>query len=290
VPEPVGPDGASLPPPSPAELEAVAISTAQAARELIAACYGRARRVGNKSSPTDVVTQTDLDAEQLIRRLLHAATPGAGLLGEEGGGDAVPGTRLQWVIDPLDGTVNFLYGVPIFSVSIAAAVDGEIVAGAVVDVLRGEVFSAHLDGGAHLNGGAHLGGGARLGGVARLDGERLAVSACDRLPAALVATGFSYRAELRAEQGAIAHDLLSKARDIRCFGSAALELCWVACGRVDAYYERDIKVWDYSAGVLIAREAGAATELPCPENDDLVIAATPLVFRELRAAVQPPAA
>jgi myo-inositol-1(or 4)-monophosphatase len=91
---------------------------------------------------------------------------------------------------------------------------------------------------------------------------------------------------MRAVHVAIAFELLSKARDIRCFGSAALELCWVACGRVDGYYERDIKVWDYSAGVLIAAEAGAVTELPCPENDDLVIAAGPGVFRALRAAVQ----
>ena len=257
-------------PPTPAELERIAVDTARSAATLVAAGYGRAQRVRDKSSPTDVVTQTDLDAEAHIRSLLHEATPAAGLLGEEGGGDAVPGTRLQWVIDPLDGTVNFLYGVPIFAVSIAGAVDGEVVAGAVVDVLRGEMFSA------------------RVGGGARLDGEPLAVSACDRLPAALVATGFSYRAELRAVHGAVVHRVLSVARDVRCFGSAALELCWVACARVDAYYERDIKVWDYSAGVLIAREAGALTELPCPENDDLVIAATPGVFHELRSAVQLP--
>ena len=259
------------PPPPPAELERISVVTAVAAAELIADGYGQARGVGSKSSPTDVVTQTDLDAEQLIRRLLHEATPQAGLLGEEGGGDSVPGTRLQWVIDPLDGTVNFLYGVPIFSVSIAAAVDGEVVAGAVVDVLRGEVFSAHA------------GGGARLGGAP------LAVSTCGHVAAALVATGFSYRAELRAVQGAIVAELLSQVRDVRCFGSAALELCWVACARVDGYFERDTKVWDYAAGVLIAREAGAVTELPCPENEDLVIAAAPGVFGALRSMVQPPA-
>jgi myo-inositol-1(or 4)-monophosphatase len=266
------PDRLSVAPPPPAaELERIAVETAVAAAELIAGCYGRARGVGSKSSPTDVVTQTDLDAEQLIRRLLHEATPHAGLLGEEGGGDTAPGTRLQWVIDPLDGTVNFLYGVPIFSVSIAAAVDGEVVAGAVIDVLRGEVFSAYA------------------GGGARRDGAPLTVSACTTFGSALVATGFSYRAELRALQGAVVADLLSLARDVRCFGSAALELCWVACARVDGYYERDIKVWDYAAGVLIAREAGAITELPCPENGDLVIAAAPGVFGALRAVVQPPA-
>ena len=255
-------------PPTAAALERIATDAARAASILVAGGYGQARGIANKSSPTDVVTQTDVDAEHLIRRLLHAATPHAGLLGEEGGNESTPGARLQWVIDPLDGTVNFLYGVPLFSVSVAAAVDGEVVAGAVVDVLRSEVFSAHIGGGARLN------------------GEPIAVSPCDRLEAALVATGFSYKAALRATHGAVAYRLLSRARDIRCFGSAALELCWVACARVDGYYERDINVWDYSAGVLIAAEAGASTELPCPENDDLVIAAGPGVFRELRAAVQ----
>jgi myo-inositol-1(or 4)-monophosphatase len=260
-------------PPPARQLEQIAIATVRQAAALISASYGRARRVASKSSPTDIVTQTDLDAERLIRGLLQEATPHAGLLGEEGtaGGATTAGTRLQWVIDPLDGTVNFLYNVPLFAVSVAAAADGEVVAGAVVDVLRGEVFSAHL------------------GGGARLDGESISVSSCDILPAALIATGFSYRAERRTEQGAIVHQLLPQARDVRCFGSAALELCWVACGRLDAYYERDIKVWDYSAGVLIAREAGAIAELPCPENDDLVITATPRVFHELRSVVQLPA-
>ena len=261
-------DRAEKAPPTPAELEEIAVRVARAASELIAAGYGHARRLGSKSSPTDVVTQTDLDAERLIRDALRRVTPHAGMLGEEGGNETTPGSRLQWVIDPLDGTVNFLYGVPLFAVSIAAAVDGEVVAGAVVDVLRGEVFSACT------------------GGGARLDGAPITTSPCNDLAGALVATGFSYRAELRAAHGVVAYELLSKARDLRCFGSAALELCWVACARVDAYYERDIKVWDYSAGILIAAEAGALTELPCPENNDLVIAAAAGVFPMLRAAVQ----
>jgi myo-inositol-1(or 4)-monophosphatase len=267
-------DGKTADPPPARELEQIAIATVRQAADLIGAAYGRARPVASKTSPTDIVTQTDLDAERLIRRLLNEATPHAGMLGEEGGtagGATATGTRLQWVIDPLDGTVNFLYNVPVFAVSVAAAADGEVVAGAVVDVLRGEVFSAHL------------------GGGARLDDASISVSSCDELPAALIATGFSYRGERRTEQGAIVHRLLPHARDVRCFGSAALELCWVACGRLDAYYERDIKVWDYSAGVLIAREAGAIAELPCPENDDLVITATPGVFHELRSVVQLPA-
>jgi myo-inositol-1(or 4)-monophosphatase len=259
------PDRGALP--APAELEALAAATARSAAALVTATYGRPDPVGQKSSPTDVVTQTDLRTEELIRRLLQEATPGAGVLGEEGE-TTEPGARLQWVIDPLDGTVNFLYGVPLFAVSIAAALDGEVVAGAVIDVLRDELFSAHL------------------GGGARCDGEPIAVSGCTLLPGALVATGFSYHADLRALQGEVAHRVLARARDLRCFGSAALELCWVACARVDAYFQRETEIWDRAAGALIAAEAGAQTELPCPENDDVLMAAAPGVFDDLWTVVQ----
>jgi myo-inositol-1(or 4)-monophosphatase len=248
-------------PPAPAELERVGSGAARAAADIVRAAYGRPRPVGRKSSPTDVVTQTDL----------LEATPAAGILGEEGGTTA-PGERLQWVIDPLDGTINFLYGVPLFAVSIAAAIDGEVVAGAVVDVLRDELFSAHR------------------GGGARADGRPISVSPCSSLAQALVTTGFSYRAELRDTQGEVAHRLLSRARDLRCFGSTALELCWVACARVDAYFQRDTEIWDRAAGALIAEEAGARAEMPCPENDDLVLVACPAVFEDLRAVVHPVAA
>jgi myo-inositol-1(or 4)-monophosphatase len=259
------PEGGALP--APVGLERVAASTARSAAALVTDTYGRPHQVGQKSSPTDVVTQTDLRAEDLIRRLLREATPEAGVLGEEGE-TTEPSARLQWVIDPLDGTVNFVYGVPLFAVSIAAALDGEVVAGAVIDVLRDELFSAHL------------------GGGARRDGEAIEVSPCTLLPDALVATGFSYQAELRALQGEVAHRVLSRARDLRCFGSAALELCWVACARVDAYYQRDTEIWDRAAGALIAAEAGARTELPCPENDDVLMAAAPDVFDDLWTVVQ----
>jgi myo-inositol-1(or 4)-monophosphatase len=251
----------------PAELERLASATARTAAALVTAGYGQPHQVRHKSSPTDEVTQTDLHAEELIRRHLQAATPKAGILGEEGGTTA-PGARLQWVIDPLDGTVNFRYGVPLFAVSIAAAVDGEVVAGAVIDVLRDELFSAHL------------------GGGARRDGGPIEVSGCAALADALVATGFSYQAELRDLQGEVAHRVLARARDLRCFGSAALELCWVACARVDAYFQRDTEIWDRAAGALIAAEAGAHTELPCPENDDLVMACAPAVFDDLWTVVQ----
>jgi myo-inositol-1(or 4)-monophosphatase len=253
--------------PEPAELERIAGEAARAAAAEITTMYGNPHPVGRKSSPTDVVTQTDLRAEDLVRRVLREKTPAAGVVAEEGGASGAA-ERLQWVIDPLDGTINFLYGVPVFAVSIAAAVDGEVVAGAVVDVLRDELFSACAGGGARRNGAA------------------IGVSACAALPDALVATGFSYQASVRSLQGEVAQRLLSQARDVRCFGSAALELCWVACGRLDGYYQRDTEIWDRAAGALIAEEAGARVELPCPENDDLVIAATGGVFDDLWSAVQ----
>jgi myo-inositol-1(or 4)-monophosphatase len=251
--------------PSPAELEDIAVSVARAAATQVAASFGSAAAIATKSSDTDVVTQTDLDTETLIRRLLEEATPGCGFVGEEGGGTGAD-RRLQWIIDPLDGTVNFLYAVPIFSVSIAAAVDGEFVAGAVVDAMRAEVFSAHV------------------GGGARCDGVRINASNCVSLPLALIGTGFSYTPRLRAIQGDIISRMLPIVRDIRCFGSAALNLCWVAMGRTDGYFERDIKVWDWAAGAIIAAEAGAEVEFPCPENDGLVMAAGRGIVESLRTA------
>lgn len=246
--------------------EAIAVATVARAAELIRDNLGQNAGVRLKSSPTDVVTQTDLDSETLIRDCLLAATPDAGIIGEEGG-QTTAMAPLQWIIDPLDGTVNFTYGVPLFAVSIAAAYDGTMVAGAVIDVLRGEVFSAGLG----------------LG--ARCDGQSIAVSTCDDLSQALLTTGFSYQAALRRVQGEIVARLLPVARDIRCFGSAALQLCWVGCGRVDAYFERDIKIWDYAAASLIAAEAGATVELQCPENEGLVIGTAPALFERLRPLV-----
>ena len=253
--------------PAPADLEGLAANAARRAAGVIVEAHGRPQIVGQKSSPTDVVTETDLRAESVIRRLLAEATPEAGVLGEESATTG-PGERLQWIIDPLDGTVNFTYGIPVFAVSIAAAFDGEVVAGAVIDVARDELFSAHL------------------GGGARRDGTSISVSGCTSLPSALVATGFSYQAPERGLQGRVAARIVARARDLRCFGSAALELCWVACSRVDAYFQRQTEIWDRAAGALIAAEAGAKIELPCPENRDLVVAATPDVFDELWNVVQ----
>lgn len=258
----------STPVPTPAELERIALDTAVAAAALVREAHGEGRRAGlaTKSSPTDIVTQTDLDSERLIHRHLVGFTPDAGFVGEEATAPPTPG-RLQWIVDPLDGTVNFHYGLPVVAVSVAAAVDGRVVAGAVVDVLRGEAFSA------------------ALGRGARLDGDPITVSDCSELGLALVTTGFSYRSDVRGRQGEVVTRVLPRARDVRCFGSAALQLCWVGCGRVDAYFERDIKLWDHAAGSFIAREAGARVELPCPENEGLTIAGTPKAFDALLALV-----
>lgn len=250
--------------PTPFDLERIAIDAAVAAAGLVRAAHGEGRRAGltTKSSPTDIVTQTDLDSERLIHRHLVAVTPDAGFVGEEATAQPTPG-RLQWIVDPLDGTVNFHYGLPVVAVSVGAAIDGRVVAGAVVDVFRNETFSA------------------AIGHGARLDGDPITVSDCPELGQALVTTGFSYRAALRATQGEVVTRVLPQARDVRCFGSAALQLCWVGCGRVDAYFERDIKLWDHAAGSFIAGEAGARVELPCPENEGLTIAGTPKVFDAL---------
>lgn len=249
--------------PDAGDLEELAGDVARRAATFVRTQRGHAVGLDAKSSPTDVVTQTDLDAERLIRSALAEATPEAGFVGEESSATG-PGARLQWVVDPLDGTVNFLYHLPVVAVSVAAAVDGAVVAGAVTDVVTGETFSA------------------AAGRGARLDGRTIGVSGCDTLAQALVTTGFSYQAAIRDRQGGIVHRVLPNVRDIRCFGSAALQLCWVGAGRVDAYYERDIKVWDHAAGELVAREGGALTELSCPENDGLVMASTPAVFEALR--------
>jgi myo-inositol-1(or 4)-monophosphatase len=256
------PDGVQL-----AVLEGWAATVATEAAAVVRQRVGRGVGVGTKTSPTDVVTATDLESESFIRARLRALAPEAGILAEESGSTEAQ-APMQWIVDPLDGTINFLYSLPVFSVSIAAAVNGRVVAGAVADVGSGEVFSASL------------------GRGATIDGRPLRVSALRDLSSALVATGYSYRAEVRARQAAVLGQLLPRVRDVRSFGSAALQMCWVGSGRLDAYFERDIKPWDYAAGELVAREAGARTELPCPENEDLVLVSNPALFELLWSLVQ----
>jgi myo-inositol-1(or 4)-monophosphatase len=192
-----------------------------------------------KSSSTDPVSDADRDAEAEILRLLHEARPDDAVLGEEG---TAAGGRsgLRWVIDPLDGTVNFLYGQPAFAVSIACEDDRGTLLGIVHQPLSGETFTALRGGGAFV------------------DGRPITVNRPDSLARALVATGFSYEPARRALQGEIAARLLPKVRDLRRAGSAALDLAWVACGRLDGYYEHGLNEWDWAGGALLVSEAGGA--------------------------------
>lgn len=226
-----------------------------------------------KSGPTDPVTIADTETEQLVRDRLAELRPGEPILGEEGGGaDAAPGS-VRWVVDPIDGTVNFVYGIPAYAVSVAAQVDGVSVAGAVADVCSGEVYSASVGGGAHV----------------RADGRRrtLRCSAATDLSMTLLGTGFGYDPRRRAVQAALAARMIAEARDIRRIGSAALDLCSVAAGRLDAHYEHGLNVWDWAAGALIAAEAGAVVVLPAEvAGAGLLVAAAPGVAAALIAALE----
>ncbi len=226
---------------------------------------GEITRVGTKSTVTDPVTVADTESEELIRRRLAVLRPGDAFLGEETGGDAGTSTArgVVWVVDPIDGTVNFVYGLPASAVSVAAQVDGRSVAGAVVAIASGETFSAAEGLGAHLE----------------TNGTRvpLRCNPITDLQLALVATGFSYSSERRARQGELVAALLPRVRDIRRVGAAALDLCMVAAGRVDAHYEHGLGPWDWAAGALVAAEAGAVVRVPNGTGDDgeLTVAAAP---------------
>ena len=217
-----------------------------------------------KSSPTDVVTEADQAVERLLVDAIRSARPDDGLLGEEGASD--PGTSgLRWVVDPIDGTVNYLYGIPQWAVSIGVEdADGAVV-GVVFDPAKDELWQAVRGQGSTLN------------------GTPLRCTSVTSLGQTLVATGFGYDERRRAAQAVIVKDLLPIVRDIRRAGAGSLDLCAVAAGRVDAYYEQGLSPWDLSAGTLIAREAGARVEglKGRPPSYDLVVAAGPGVFDAL---------
>ncbi|MBN0046525.1 inositol monophosphatase [Streptomyces actuosus] len=227
-----------------------------------------------KSSPVDVVTEMDIAAEKLITGLISERRPDDGMLGEEGA-STEGSTGIRWVIDPLDGTVNYLYNLPTWAVSIAAEQDGETVVGVVAAPMRGETYHAVRGGGAWAT-------GAR-------DGERrLVCRPTAPLDQALVSTGFNYVADVRVHQAEVARRLIPLVRDIRRGGSAAIDLCDVAAGRLDGYYERGLNPWDLAAGDLIAREAGALTGGRPAERPggELTIAATPAVFEPLQRLLE----
>lgn len=211
-------------------------------------------RVSSKSTATDPVTVMDQRSQELVLRRLAELRPDDGVLGEEEGGRR--GTSgVTWVVDPIDGTVNYLYGIPAYAVSLAAVVGDpttagawEPVAGAVLGAATGELFHAHRGGGARLT--------TETGTVG------LRATGADDLALALVGTGFGYAADRRRRQAALLAELLPRVRDIRRMGSAALDLCSLAAGRIDAYYETGLNPWDRAAGELVAREAGAVVGGP----------------------------
>ncbi|MEV6792246.1 inositol monophosphatase family protein [Streptomyces sp. NPDC051320] len=222
-----------------------------------------------KSSPIDVVTEMDIAAEKLITGYLGDFRPDDGFLGEEGT-SSTGSSGVRWVVDPLDGTVNYLYGLPTWSVSIAAEQHGETVVGVVAAPMRGETFHAVRGAGAYLG------------------DRRLRCRPSPPLDQALVSTGFNYVTTVRTHQAAVAQRLIPQLRDIRRGGSAAVDLCDVAAGRLDGYYERGLHPWDRAAGGLIAREAGAVTggRPGGPPTDDLTVAASPGVFGPLQTLLE----
>ncbi len=249
--------------PDPVALLDLATPVARRAGELI-----RRRpadlQVDTKSTPTDVVTAVDGAAERLIVDALLAARPHDGVLGEEGAGAA--GTSgVRWVIDPIDGTVNYLYGIPAYAVSIGAEYAGHVVAGVVLDVVANQVYTA------------------TVGGGAACEGRALHASGVTELGQSLIGTGFAYDSVQRAAQAQVLTGVLPRIRDIRRIGSCALDLCAVAAGRLDGYYEWGPSLWDYAAGGLIAREAGARTSAI---SGGLVVAAPPGIFDALTRLLQ----
>lgn len=228
-----------------------------------------------KSTPTDPVTVVDTETERLLRDRLAELRPGEPILGEEEGGSAVaePGVPV-WVIDPIDGTVNFVYGIEAYAVSVGVQIDGVSVAGAVAHVSTGEIYSAAVGHGATVTG-----AGVRT---------ELRCNTIDDLSMALVGTGFSYDSANRARQAEVLAALLPQVRDIRRIGSCALDLCMVARGRLDAYFEDGVHVWDWAAGALIAAEAGAVLRLPATGRSDgsgALMAAAPGVAEALAGRI-----
>jgi myo-inositol-1(or 4)-monophosphatase len=250
-------------------LLALALEAAQAAgRLLLTELETGPTGLTWKTSRADIVCDVDHAAEALIVETIAAARPDDAILAEESG--ERPGTSgVRWVVDPLDGSTNYAYGRPCFAVSVAAEIDGEVVAGVVVDPSRQETFTAVRGGGATCN------------------GRRLAVAGAEELALALVGTGLSPDPARRAEQAALLSRISACALDVRHSGSAAVDLCSVAAGRLDLYYESDLRHWDRAAGALVATEAGASVVGldGGPATDAMTIAGAPRLVEELAQAL-----
>jgi myo-inositol-1(or 4)-monophosphatase len=246
-------------PPQAGALLELAVEAARTAGALLAERVrsGVERQVSSKSTPTDLVSEADLASERAIRELLGARRPDDGFVGEEG--DRVASASgLSWVVDPLDGTVDFLFGIPQWCVSVAVRDERGTIAGAIYDPNREELFCASRGGRATLTGPR---------GTLELEGPAAARPQEGDLATAMVATGFAYDARVRAAQARVLARVLPRVRDIRRFGSAALDLAWTAAGRYDAYFERTVKPWDIAAGTLVCEAAGLrVVELPAQED------------------------
>jgi myo-inositol-1(or 4)-monophosphatase len=272
----------------------LAVDNATVAAELLLERFheGAARAVHSKSTPTDLVSAADLESERYIREMLEDARPDDGFLGEEG--DERPGrSGLRWVVDPLDGTVNFLFGIPQWCVSVAVEDGDGPLAGAIVDPIRREVFSAVRGGPALLS--APFKQSMAGPGSGREPWEReehvLLASERDELATTMLATGLAYDATVRAAQARVLTRVIPHVRDIRRFGSAALDLAWTAAGRCDAYFERTVKPWDIAAGTLICQSAGLqVSELPVhPDLPWGILVAPPAISGSLLELVGGPA-
>lgn len=253
-----------------AQLLELAVSAARRAGEFLLDARPADLVVRTKSTPTDVVTQMDTAAEQLIAATIRARRPDDAFVGEEGQDiGASDGRRVRWIVDPIDGTVNYLYDLPQWAVSIAAEVGDVVVAAAVLDPSKGELFTAELGGGAYLN------------------GVPIRVTGCTELSQALVGTGFGYDTRRRARQAQVLTGVLPLVRDIRRMGAASLDLCSLACGRLDGYFERGLNLWDHAAAGLIAAEAGARVEglHGRKPSDEILVAAPPGIFVALHDLV-----
>ena len=244
----------------------LAVDAARAAARLVVdeRPPGQLGVAATKSSATDIVTVMDQRSEALLLERITSVRPDDGFLGEEGS-DRAGTSGVTWVVDPIDGTVNYLYEIPGYAVSVAARVGAEVVVGAVINPVSGQTWTAVRGGGAFL------------------DGRPIRVNAAPELSQALVATGFGYSPARRARQADVLRAVLPLVRDVRRFGAASLDLCALACGRVDGYFEQGLKPWDLAAGGLIAAEAGAQVGglSGRPAGEALVVAAPPELFRGL---------
>jgi myo-inositol-1(or 4)-monophosphatase len=255
---------------SPASLHDLAVRAAHAAGVLLLDRFGAEQSgIQSKSTRTDLVSDADRDAEALIIGMIREARPDDGIVAEEGSG--APSTSgIRWLVDPLDGTVNFLWGHPHWSVSLAAVDVAGDIAGVVHDPGRGETFSAERGRGAWLS------------------GSPLTLGESSDLAEALVGTGFAYGAQERGRQAAALATVLPRVRDIRRAGSAALDLAWVAAGRLDAFFETGLAPWDWAAGAALVRLAGGEADTIDRGGDrsPVMIATRPGLMRPLRSLLE----